>query len=378
MSPVRYSSAAARVVRWGSTVAEITAGITPIRTSVKANVASAAQTARSAAAIRPRPPATLASTGFGHSRTAASTSPSIPAGTVPLAYAAAVSFRSAPEQKTGPVWSSTITRTASSATAAASPASSSVISGVESALRLCGLSRVSVVTPWAVATRTSASGEVMPGHTSGHARRPSSRRARPGRRVAARVRRASVRPGFRGVRARALLREPVRLLRLQHVHADELGGGTSREGYTDTVLAELALAARVLADAPPPRVETVFVGGGTPTLLPADDLARILDAIDRTWGLAADAEVTTEANPESVTPTSLKELRAAGFTRISLGMQSAAPGVLAVLDRRHSAGRATAAALEARDAGFDHVNLDLIYGTPGERPRTSPPHWTRW
>ncbi|MEU5965224.1 radical SAM family heme chaperone HemW [Micromonospora parva] len=149
--------------------------------------------------------------------------------------------------------------------------------------------------------------------------------------------------------------------------AAELGGGASREGYADTVLAELALAARVLGDNPPPRVDTVFVGGGTPTLLPADDLARILDGIDRTWGLAADAEVTTEANPESVTPESLKTLRAAGYTRISLGMQSASPGVLAILDRTHSAGRATAAALEARDAGFAHVNLDLIYGTPGER-----------
>lgn len=149
--------------------------------------------------------------------------------------------------------------------------------------------------------------------------------------------------------------------------ASELGGGASREGYADTVLAELALAARVLGDSPPPRVDTVFVGGGTPTLLPADDLARILDGIDRTWGLAADAEVTTEANPESVTPESLKLLRAAGYTRISLGMQSASPGVLAILDRKHSAGRATAAALEARDAGFEHVNLDLIYGTPGER-----------
>ncbi|WP_405090819.1 radical SAM family heme chaperone HemW [Micromonospora sp. NBC_01392] len=148
--------------------------------------------------------------------------------------------------------------------------------------------------------------------------------------------------------------------------AAELGGGVSRETYADSVLAELALAGRVLGDAPPPRVDTVFVGGGTPTLLPADDLARILDAIDRTWGLAADVEVTTEANPESVTPESLKTLRAAGYTRISLGMQSAAPGVLAVLDRRHSAGRATAAVAEARDAGFDHVNLDLIYGTPGE------------
>ncbi|MET8043144.1 radical SAM family heme chaperone HemW [Micromonospora sp. NPDC005215] len=148
----------------------------------------------------------------------------------------------------------------------------------------------------------------------------------------------------------------------------ELGGGASREGYADTVLAELALAARVLGDSPPPRVDTVFVGGGTPTLLPADDLARILDGIDSTWGLAADAEVTTEANPESVTPESLKLLRAAGYTRISLGMQSASPGVLAILDRKHSAGRATAAASEARDAGFEHVNLDLIYGTPGERP----------
>ncbi|WP_181541002.1 radical SAM family heme chaperone HemW [Micromonospora saelicesensis] len=149
--------------------------------------------------------------------------------------------------------------------------------------------------------------------------------------------------------------------------AAELGGGASREGYADTVLAELKLAARVLGDTPPPRVDTVFVGGGTPTLLPADDLARILDGIDRTWGLAADAEVSTEANPESVTPESLKLLRAAGYTRISLGMQSASPGVLAILDRKHSAGRATAAALEARDAGFEHVNLDLIYGTPGER-----------
>ncbi|MER7418722.1 radical SAM family heme chaperone HemW [Micromonospora peucetia] len=148
--------------------------------------------------------------------------------------------------------------------------------------------------------------------------------------------------------------------------AAELGGGAGREDYADTVLAELALARRVLGDAPPPRVDTVFVGGGTPTLLPADDLARILDGIDRTWGLAPDAEVTTEANPESVTPASLRALRAAGYTRISLGMQSAAPGVLAILDRTHSAGRAVAAAREARDAGFDHVNLDLIYGTPGE------------
>jgi len=142
------------------------------------------------------------------------------------------------------------------------------------------------------------------------------------------------------------------------------GEGVDSDGYADTVLRELALAARVLPA--PPQVDTVFFGGGTPTLLPPGELARLLDGIDRTWGLAADAEVTTEANPESVNPSSLARLRAAGFTRISLGMQSTAPGVLALLDRRHTPGRAVAAAVEARDAGFEHVNLDLIYGSPGE------------
>ncbi len=144
--------------------------------------------------------------------------------------------------------------------------------------------------------------------------------------------------------------------------ASELGGGASREGYTDAVLAELKLAAAVTG-AP---VDPVFLGGGTPTLLDPGDLGRILEGIDRTWGLAAGAEVTTEANPESVTPLSLQALRKAGFTRISLGMQSAAPAVLRILERKHTAGRAPQAAVEAREAGFDHVNLDLIYGTPGE------------
>ena len=144
--------------------------------------------------------------------------------------------------------------------------------------------------------------------------------------------------------------------------ASELGGGASREGYADAVLAELKLAGTVTG-AP---VDTVFIGGGTPTLLDPADLGRILEGIDRTWGLTAGAEITTEANPESVTPQSLQALRKAGFTRISLGMQSAAPAVLRILDRRHTAGRAPQAAVEAREAGFDHVNLDLIYGTPGE------------
>jgi oxygen-independent coproporphyrinogen-3 oxidase len=142
--------------------------------------------------------------------------------------------------------------------------------------------------------------------------------------------------------------------------------GVSPDGYVDSVLAELSLAGRVLGGSPPERVDTVFFGGGTPTLMPPGDLARILAGIDATWGLAPDAEVSTEANPESVSPASLAALHAAGFTRISLGMQSAAPHVLAVLDRRHTPGRAVEAAAEARTAGFEHVNLDLIYGTPGE------------
>jgi putative oxygen-independent coproporphyrinogen III oxidase len=137
----------------------------------------------------------------------------------------------------------------------------------------------------------------------------------------------------------------------------------SQEGYLDALLGELRMAGKVIS---PERVDTVFVGGGTPTLLDPGDLARVLDAIDATWGLAPGAEVTTEANPESVGPESLRALRRAGFTRLSLGMQSVAPHVLRVLDRRHTAGRAPRAAVEAREAGFEHVNLDLIYGTPGE------------
>ncbi|MFF5292920.1 radical SAM family heme chaperone HemW [Paractinoplanes globisporus] len=145
--------------------------------------------------------------------------------------------------------------------------------------------------------------------------------------------------------------------------ASELGGGASREGYADTVLSELKLAQNTIN---PEKVDTVFVGGGTPTLLGADDLGRILEGIDQAWGLADGAEVTTEANPESVDLDYLRRLRRNGFTRISLGMQSASPAVLRILDRQHTAGRAPRAALEAREAGFEHVNLDLIYGTPGE------------
>lgn len=151
--------------------------------------------------------------------------------------------------------------------------------------------------------------------------------------------------------------------------AGELGTSASTQSWSEALRGELAAAARefaVLPTATPP-VATVFVGGGTPSLLGGAGLAAVLDAIRAEFDLAPDAEVTTESNPESTSPAFFDTIRAAGFTRISLGMQSAAPHVLAVLDRTHTPGRAVAAAREARAAGFDHVNLDLIYGTPGER-----------
>ena len=147
--------------------------------------------------------------------------------------------------------------------------------------------------------------------------------------------------------------------------ASELGGRTDPAAYLVAARKEIALARRVLGDADV-RASTVFVGGGTPTLLGAAGLTDLLAEVRETFGLTEGAEVTTEANPESVDPAMLSALLEAGFTRISFGMQSAAPHVLAVLDRRHTPGRALEAAREARVAGFQHVNLDLIYGMPGE------------
>ncbi|MEO5877454.1 MAG: radical SAM family heme chaperone HemW [Streptosporangiaceae bacterium] len=147
--------------------------------------------------------------------------------------------------------------------------------------------------------------------------------------------------------------------------APELGPGASRDSYADTVVQEVRLARRVLGDVDLP-VETVFVGGGTPTLLPPGDLGRILKAVRDEFGLAAGAEVTTEANPETVDLAYLQGLRSAGFTRVSYGMQSAKEHVLRALDRTHTPSRVPLVVAQARAAGFEHVNLDLIYGTPGE------------
>jgi len=150
--------------------------------------------------------------------------------------------------------------------------------------------------------------------------------------------------------------------------AAELGAGpaaVSPGNYADLAIAEIRFARRLLANADVP-VSTVFFGGGTPTLLPPSALGAVVRAIDAEFGLAPGAEVTTEANPESVDEASLSELRAQGLTRVSFGMQSAVPSVLAVLDRVHRPGRPAQCAAWARAAGFEHVSLDLIYGTPGE------------
>jgi putative oxygen-independent coproporphyrinogen III oxidase len=149
--------------------------------------------------------------------------------------------------------------------------------------------------------------------------------------------------------------------------ATELGGGASQDAYAGTAVTELDFAATAMDASGLPRrpLSTVFFGGGTPTLLPAEDLARILRAAVAHWGLEPGAEVTTEANPDSVTPESLKVLADAGFTRVSFGMQSAVPHVLKVLDRTHTPSRVPLVVQWAREAGLA-VSLDLIYGTPGE------------
>jgi putative oxygen-independent coproporphyrinogen III oxidase len=149
--------------------------------------------------------------------------------------------------------------------------------------------------------------------------------------------------------------------------ASELGGGASQARYADTAVAEIDMAAGVLerAGAPSRPARTVFIGGGTPTLLPTADLGKLLRAVRGRFGLADGAEVTVEANPDSVTERSVAELAGLGVTRISFGMQSQVRHVLAVLDRTHDPARVPDVVAWARTAGLA-VSLDLIYGTPGE------------
>ncbi|WP_349828024.1 radical SAM family heme chaperone HemW [Brevibacterium litoralis] len=149
--------------------------------------------------------------------------------------------------------------------------------------------------------------------------------------------------------------------------AEELGPGANRADYRANLAAELDLSVRVLAGSGLPErpVSTVFFGGGTPTLLAAEVLAGVLDDARSRFRFAPDAEITTEANPDTLTPEYLATLAAAGFTRVSLGMQSAVPRVLATLDRTHEASRIPQVVQWVKDAGLQ-VSLDLIYGTPGE------------
>lgn len=142
--------------------------------------------------------------------------------------------------------------------------------------------------------------------------------------------------------------------------------GAKQEDYASTLISEIALARGVLDDAGVLRpMDTVFFGGGTPTLLPAGDLARMLGAATDAFGLAEGAEVTVEANPDTVTPEVALTLARAGVTRMSVGMQSAVPHVLAALDRTHRPENVRTAVTAAKDAGLA-VSVDLIYGAPGE------------
>ncbi|MGX9346344.1 radical SAM family heme chaperone HemW [Microbacterium sp. KNMS] len=147
--------------------------------------------------------------------------------------------------------------------------------------------------------------------------------------------------------------------------SDELRGARQDE-YADVLLREVALARDVLAEAGALRpAQTVFFGGGTPTLLPAGDLTRMLEGVRGAFGIADGAEITVEANPDTVTPAVAEELARAGVTRMSVGMQSAVPHVLAALDRTHTPSNVRTAVEAGRSVGLD-VSVDLIYGAPGE------------
>lgn len=141
--------------------------------------------------------------------------------------------------------------------------------------------------------------------------------------------------------------------------------GVNPESTADILVAELGRVSALLGGSRP-TVSTVFFGGGTPTLLPASDLNRILIEVATTFELDAAAEITIEANPETVDVAKLRTLRSGGFNRLSLGMQSAVPAVLRSLERRHSPDGTSRAIEAARTCGFEHVSVDLIYGTVGE------------
>ena len=133
--------------------------------------------------------------------------------------------------------------------------------------------------------------------------------------------------------------------------------------YIDSAIKEIEMAAQVVGSA---IIPSIFFGGGTPSLLPAAQLARVIEAIRGRFTLDKDIEITLEANPDSLTQEFLDEIKSAGATRISMGMQSAVGSVLKVLDRTHNPESVGRAVSMVRAAGFEHVSVDLIYGSPGE------------
>lgn len=131
--------------------------------------------------------------------------------------------------------------------------------------------------------------------------------------------------------------------------------------FLTAVTGEIRAWARALGR---PAVNTIFLGGGTPSYLPDGDVGRILEAIADAYPVRGDAEITAECNPNDLTAAKCAELRAAGINRVSMGVQSMDNGLLAMLGRRHDAAEAVAALEACRQAGFDNVNLDLMYGLP--------------
>lgn len=148
--------------------------------------------------------------------------------------------------------------------------------------------------------------------------------------------------------------------------ANELEGAKQSD-YADVLINEIKFSANAIAAAglPKRKLSTVFFGGGTPTLLPAEDLIRIFQTLADTFDLAPAAEITTEANPDTVDAEYFKKLKVAGFNRVSIGMQSAVPSVLATLERSHKPENVALAISGAKAAGLN-TSLDLIYGAPGE------------
>ncbi|GAP64567.1 oxygen-independent coproporphyrinogen III oxidase [Ardenticatena maritima] len=134
-----------------------------------------------------------------------------------------------------------------------------------------------------------------------------------------------------------------------------------KTGYVDAAQREIEMVGGALNR---PPAQTIFFGGGTPTALAPEHLARLIDACRRVFDLSPTAEITVEANPGSVSAEGLRALRAAGVNRLSFGVQSFDDATLRFLGRIHSADEARQAVDEARRAGFDNINLDLIYGLP--------------